>query len=104
MTDRTMTLQSEDGTEVDVTMRFFDDLNVDEDTFKGFDCEELRKQFGEVCDKDDWKMPIRCEVPGEKVSMTCAAIEFMTGSVPSVSSRKFNWLVTAEGYYAACGA
>lgn len=51
-------------------------------TFQGYDIEQLRSVFSSVTPKDDWRGPIRKVIPKKDLSITCAAIEFFTGTNP----------------------
>lgn len=42
-----------------------------------------RKAFDHVCDPNDWKAPIDCEVPWDVANIYMQAIEFMTGVKPT---------------------
>ena len=69
--------------------------------------DELSKWFGFVQNRSNWKMPIRHIAPNvteHERYMISMAIEFFTGSVAEWSQIKGEWMVEAEGYYAACGA
>ena len=75
-------------------------MNADHTRFKGYDLDDLRKVFGQVCDPNDWKAPIAVWVLGEAVMAVVAAIEFMTATHPRVDLdvHRMRYLVTSEGY------
>lgn len=65
---------------------------------------EMRAAFDKVCDKRDWKNPIRAVIADEAIEVTVAAIEFFTASKAKVTAmlgfgEGMSYLI-AEGYYA----
>jgi len=68
--------------------------------FNGYDVSVLKTVFDSVCDKDDWKAPIRVGVPGELVNITIAAIRYYTATTPKVSlnTAKMVYIIDSEGY------
>jgi hypothetical protein len=82
------------------------DNDTDRSPFGAFRVGDLRAAFDRVAPAGNWKGPIACTCPGELVNMVCAAIVFFTGSTPRVDLdvRAMEYHITADGYYAACGA
>lgn len=61
--------------------------------------------FDTVCDKANWKMPIKAEVPADAdLDAIADAIEHFTASKASFAMTRQGWIVTAAGYYATIGA
>lgn len=67
---------------------------------------ELKAAFDLVCNKDNWKLPIKGRISTEKRDIVREAIIFYTGSVPTFTDSVLpgNLVVRAKGYYAAVGA
>ena len=51
-----------------------------------FTVAQLREMFNEIADPKDWRAPIDVNLPGEKILMACAAIEYFTATEPAVDS------------------
>jgi hypothetical protein len=80
-------------------------------TFRGFTVSELRRLFGQIADRQDWRGPIKAEVrPGGRnvtlVSKLVAAVAFFTATDATVrevrdgGGRLLHYEVTAPGYRA----
>lgn len=70
---------------------------------------ELEAAFNLVCNKENWKLPIKAELPSilsaEKRKLIAFAIGFYTGSETSFGKTAGGkLLVSAPGYYVAVGA
>lgn len=65
-----------------------------------------REAFDHVCDPQDWKAPIDALVPRTLVNLYAQAVEFMTGTAPTVELASGTELVRirAAGYRSGpCG-
>lgn len=57
--------------------------------------------FNQVCDPEDWKGPIDCEVPYHLANLYMQAIEFMTGVKPEAEAvGTLQFRLTCIGYAA----
>jgi len=65
----------------------------------------LKPLFDLVCDKKNWKNPIRATVDkNANIAGIKEAIIFYTGSVPTITETKKGYRVVADGYYLTIGA
>jgi len=79
---------------------------MDANVYKGFSEDQLKKAFDAVSDPEDWRGPIYARVPGEAVMACVAAVEFYTGTTPTVSLNMITmrYAIESEGYRAGpCG-
>jgi len=67
---------------------------------------ELTEAFNKVCNKDNWKLPIRAEIETNDQDRVHQAVIFFTGDVPNFKpvGNTTKLKVVADGYYAVCGA
>lgn len=66
---------------------------------------QLLAAFNKVCDKQNWKNPIKGECDKEDIEILSYAIPFFAGCTPTFTAIGFNRLrVEAPGYYLAVGA
>ena len=77
--------------------------------FGGYTRAELKIAFDKVCDKYNWKNPIKnVEVSRDEVRVIEFAIAFYIGAFPTVSfnpsDKDTKYHVSSPGYYAVCGA
>ena len=66
---------------------------------------ELTPFFNAVCDKTNWKLPIKATIRREDLAQTIRAIEWFAGSRTTVTDLGSDQVcVEAPGYYADIGA
>lgn len=92
--------------QLEIEERAWEHTETDRSPWGEFTIADLRVAFDAVAPADNWKNPICATVPAAALAITCAAIVFFTGSVPTVRSAAAvgSMEVRAAGYYAACGA
>lgn len=60
----------------------------------GFSVEAMKAAFDKVCNKQDWKAPIKAVIPSVQVPLVVAAIEFYTATNAKVTP-----MLALEGDY-----
>ncbi len=93
--------------DIEAEQRTFDETNY----HRGYKVADLRKAFDMVCDRTNWKNPIRATIEASDFSLVSAAVEFFTASILVVDEYVTDGdsgitalTVHADGYYVACGA
>jgi hypothetical protein len=68
--------------------------------YKGYTVADLRTVFEALHTPQDWKGPIAVTMTGDSVLTATAAIEFFTGTTPTVTLNiaTMRYLVEADGY------
>ena len=67
----------------------------------GYEIAVLEAAFDEVCDRADWKAPIKSIVRSEDLAVTIAAIAFYTATSTSVDVSSYDrFVVNSVGYRA----
>lgn len=86
--------------EIEADRRKFEQVN----THKGYKIADLRVAFDRVCDRFNWKNPIRSWISENEVNITRAAVEFFAACEIRITDQWNNCVcVEADGYYAVCG-
>jgi hypothetical protein len=61
--------------------------------------ETLRAVFNAVCDRRDWRAPVNALAHGSAVPVVFEAVQFMTGTLPTVHHLGGeDFVVKSEGY------
>lgn len=67
--------------------------------------EQLKEAFDLVCNKDNWKYPIKSECRADQRDIVLQAVIFYTGGAPTFTpiGNTDRFKVEGPGYYAICG-